>query len=198
MSLLLTFMDLDKLYESKQWLSREMLISNIKNSGKWHYKFYKYSDEQLYRMWERIQSEDEEKAAMQEYHDQIAAEWYDTCTECGVRLNDGGTCPICDDGEEDLYEWLDANGNQIKTQSANTTTSTSSAQQPAKLNTNIVTIVYDYNKHKLRAQADDGIHGIGNVAFPNSLRTKAGQQYEVETLTWNGKNYRVSGDIKPI
>lgn len=23
------------------------------------------------------------------------------CPECGIRLNDGETCPICDDGEED-------------------------------------------------------------------------------------------------
>ena len=67
-----------------------------------------------------------------------------------------------------------------------------------KLGGNVVTIVYDNTKHKLRAQADDGIHGKGYVAFPNNLRTAEGQQYEVETITWNGKNYRVSGNIKPI
>ena len=29
---------------------------------------------------------------------------YKTCDECGTRLNDKGTCPKCDDGEEDLNE----------------------------------------------------------------------------------------------
>ena len=29
---------------------------------------------------------------------------YKTCDECGTRLNDQGTCPKCDDGEEDLNE----------------------------------------------------------------------------------------------
>lgn len=61
---------------------------------------------------------------------------------------------------------------------------------------NIVTIVYDGNR--LRAQADDGKNGKGWVAFPNNLRTKAGQQYEVDGLHWNGKNYRVVGNITPI
>lgn len=61
---------------------------------------------------------------------------------------------------------------------------------------NIVTIVKDSGK--LRAQADDGTHGKGFVAFPVALRNKEGQQYEVETLTWNGKNYRASGKITPI
>lgn len=72
---------------------------------------------------------------------------------------------------------------------------------PKKANTasaskNIVTIVKDSGK--LRAQADDGTHGKGFVAFPVALRNAEGQQYEVETLTWNGKNYRASGKITPI
>ena len=31
---------------------------------------------------------------------------YKTCDNCGTRLNDGGTCPKCDDGEEDMNESL--------------------------------------------------------------------------------------------
>lgn len=31
---------------------------------------------------------------------------YKTCDNCGTRLNDGGTCPKCDDGEEDMDESL--------------------------------------------------------------------------------------------
>lgn len=27
-----------------------------------------------------------------------------TCDRCGIRLNDGGTCPVCDDGEEDYFD----------------------------------------------------------------------------------------------
>ncbi len=197
MNLLLTFMELDRLTESKEWIPRQTLIGNIKAAGKWLYKFEKYSDEQLFRIWERIQKATEAEAAMKEYHDMLGAEQYKTCPECGIRLSDGGLCPACDDNEEDfLYEWLDANGKQIKAQSSSNIVSKS--QATTKTGANVVTIVYDNTKHKLRAQADDGIHGVGNVAFPNDLRTKAGQQYEVETLTWNGKNYRVSGNIKPI
>ena len=63
---------------------------------------------------------------------------------------------------------------------------------------NIVTIVYDVHAHKLRAKADDGVHGYANVAFPNNLRTHEGQQYRVGGLVWNGKNYRVTGSIVAI
>lgn len=65
-------------------------------------------------------------------------------------------------------------------------------------NTNIVTIVYDVKAHKLRAKATDGVHGYANVAFPNNLRTRDGQQYRVGGLIWNGKNYRVTGSIVAI
>ena len=102
MSLLLTFMELDKLYESKQWLDRNTLIDNIKASGNWNYRFEKYSDEQLYRMWERIQKENESEAAMREYHDMVStASQKLTCQDCGANITDGGICPVCDDGEED-------------------------------------------------------------------------------------------------
>ena len=36
------------------------------------------------------------------------------------------------------------------------------------------------------------------VAFPNNLRDRPGSVYEVETLTWNGKNYRAGGKIIKI
>jgi hypothetical protein len=62
----------------------------------------------------------------------------------------------------------------------------------------IVTIYYDSKTHKLRAQADDGEHGPANVAFPNELRTEEGVQYQVDSLIWNGKNYRAAGEITPI
>ena len=102
MSLLLTLMELDKLYESNQWLDRKTLINNIKDSGNWSYRFEKYSDKQLYRMWERIQKENEKIAAMQEYNNlRSASIQKPTCEECGANLTDSGGCPMCDDGEED-------------------------------------------------------------------------------------------------
>jgi hypothetical protein len=55
-----------------------------------------------------------------------------------------------------------------------------------------------WDGNKFRARADDGIHGRANVAFPTALRNHNGQQYEVEDLTWNGKNYRAVGKIRPI
>ena len=63
-------------------------------------------------------------------------------------------------------------------------------------NANIVTIVKDSGK--LRAQADDGEHGVAFVAFPNNLRNTEGQRYKVDKLIWNGKNYRASGNIEAI
>lgn len=202
MSLLLTFMELGKLYESTNRLERSAIIRKIKELGK-EYNFDKYSDEQLYRMLERAQKATEEKAAIQEYSD-LLSKGHDisACVECGATLTDGGLCPVCDDGEETyfdeaLLEWVDSSGKKVNSSVSTAISSTSNLQQ-AKKAENIITIVYDSTKHKLRAQADDGIHGIGYVAFPNDLRTKEGQQYKVETLIWNGKNYRVSGNIEPI
>ena len=60
----------------------------------------------------------------------------------------------------------------------------------------IVTIVSD--KGRLRAMGTDGTNPYAFVAFPNNLRNKEGQQYEVDQLIWNGKNYRVSGNIAEI
>jgi rubrerythrin len=103
MSLLLTFMDLDKLYESSKqpvWLNRHELIDNIKNSGR-NYNFDKYSDAHLYRIWERIQKEDAQKTAEAEYYKLLDIKQQKTCSVCDTRLTDGGKCPVCDIGEED-------------------------------------------------------------------------------------------------
>lgn len=67
---------------------------------------------------------------------------------------------------------------------------------PAIDPTKIVTIVQDSGR--LRAKANDGVHGEAFVTFPNSLRTKEGQQYKVDELNWYGKHYRVSGNIEAI
>lgn len=150
------------------------------------------------------------------------------CKKCERALTDSGYCPVCDIGEEDLDEGIfdvlpDKNSwvmmpqvvnkysnapvpannvNQVTNMSDSVRPSQNQTPQQVTIQTpsnkNIVTIVYDNTAHKFRARADDGIHGEANVAFPNALRLHSGLQYEVEKLIWNGKNYRVSGEITPI
>ena len=97
MSLVLTFMELDKLYEST--LSRQELINNIKASGK-NYNLDNKSDSQLFRIWERIQKEVSNAHHIKKYDDAVKAALRKRCPECNTLLNDGGTCPVCADGEE--------------------------------------------------------------------------------------------------
>jgi len=59
-----------------------------------------------------------------------------------------------------------------------------------------VVIVSDQGR--LRAMGTDGTNPYAFVAFPNHLRNKEGQIYEVDQLIWNGKNYRAVGNIKPL
>jgi hypothetical protein len=201
MSLLLTFLELDKLYEST--MSRQDLINHIKASGR-NYNFNAKSTEQLFRIWEKIQKADNEKAGLRDYNDTIATERRRTCPTCGARVADNGECSKCSEDEldyvfdESITEWLDANGNKIDMVPNQNTSGTSVSTSPPASNKKVVTIVYDVTAHKLRARANDGVHGWANVAFPNNLRTRDGQEYEVDALIWNGKNYRVSGNIKPI
>ena len=96
------FLELNKLYESTElnestWLDRDTIIDNIKSSGK-QYNFEKYSDEQLYRIWQRIQNSETTYS-----HLEVAPERaYDYCDRCDCRKTDGGNCPVCDDGAEDI------------------------------------------------------------------------------------------------
>ena len=99
-------------------MSREQMIAELKKI-KPSYNYDRYEDAQIFRMYQRYvldkntpkgdpvtqqvepttpvekSIEDYEK----EYEDQVG---YKTCDTCGTRLNDMGTCPKCDDGEEDL------------------------------------------------------------------------------------------------
>ncbi len=102
-----------------------------------------------------------------------------------------------------LVEWVNASGKPVSaTTSANTTPSSnqSATTQPAsRAPTNgkyVVTIVS--HGGRLRALATDGTNPAAWVAFPNDLRTVEGQKYEVDQLIWNGKNYRVAGNIVKI
>jgi hypothetical protein len=108
MNLISAFMELDKLNEPgsneglTEGLTRAELISNLKALGK-NYKFDKYSDAQLYRMWERAEADKAVKEE-QDYLNELRSA--DTkkpkCGTCEAELTDGGFCPNCDDGQSDL------------------------------------------------------------------------------------------------
>lgn len=79
--------------------------------------------------------------------------------------------------------------------SSNNTTQPAQTSQPSN-GKYVVTIVS--HGGRLRALATDGTNPAAWVAFPNDLRTVEGQKYEVDQLIWNGKNYRVAGNIVKI
>lgn len=101
-----------------------------------------------------------------------------------------------------LVEWVTGSGQKVNapltttgtsTQAANLTPSSTARTSTGKYKVGIVS-----DKGRLRAMGDDGIHGLAFVAFPNHLREFEGQHYEVDQLIWNGKNYRVAGNIEEV
>ena len=212
MNMFRALMELDKINEMtsisetyNDFGDRQELIAKIKALGR-NYCFDKYSNKQLFKIWQKESSKEAQKRAEEAaYRDFYASKTEKPiCAECGRLLSDVGYCPVCDDGEEELDEdifnslpstisWVTFTGVPVNSAS-NTQPSTNqnSSEKP------IVTIVYDNVARKLRARADDGIHGEANVAFPNALRIRSGLQYEVDELIWNGKNYRVSGNINQL
>ena len=208
MNMFRAFMELDEAYNNRQ-----ALIDDIKKSGK-SYNFDKYTDAQLYRMWQRLQKPKPNKITKEPSHeldldfDIVTHEYCD----CGARLSDAGFCPVCQDGEEDLAEgifdagpvtragFVTASGQKVTLPRRNASMSkptSPAAPNPApSSNKYIVRIVSD--KGRLRALATDGVNPAAWVSFPNDLRQYEGQRYEVDELIWNGKNYRVSGDIIEI
>ena len=189
--------------QEDRWLSREELIAELEKLG-YKYKFDKYSDRQLYSILEKTKAKIESDKALAELeHNKTDVK--PICDDCGSVLADSGICPKCYDGATDLDEGVFDNKpyNMLNWKASSSTQPSSTVSNnnlPKTVNSSkkIVTIFYDPKARKLRAQADDGVNGIANVAFPNNLRTAAGQQYEVDQLVWNGKNYRVSGNIKPV
>ena len=198
MNLFRAFMELDEAYG----VDRQTLINNIKAAGK-NYNFDKYTTEQLYRMWERIKQRPKTKQPEAPKHEldiDFDLPEYTYC-DCGARLTDAGFCPVCDDGEEDLaeelLEWLDSSGKRISLSTPSASAQTASNTQ-VKTTTGKYKVAIVSDHGRLRAMADDGIHGLAYVAFPNNLRQFEGQHYEVDQLIWNGKNYRVAGNIEEV
>ena len=104
MSLLMTFLELDKINESYDAFGdRNELIAKIKATGR-KYDFSKYSNEQLYRIWQRLEAD----IATTHTHSTFTKDSstvceYQSCPECGTTLTDGGFCPQCDDGYDTEY-----------------------------------------------------------------------------------------------
>lgn len=217
MNLFRAFMELDEINEG---LSRQEIISRLRALGK-RYNFDRFPDKQLYGMLRDAEEEKARENTDKKVNHELdldfeSAKDFACCDFCGMRLNDSGQCPTCDLGEEDLNEeafknntssqlteWVTASGKQIKltnnnTLQQNTQPSQSRVAQAQQPNNNkyVVQIVSD--KGRLRALATDGVHPEAWVSFPNHLRQFDGQKYEVDQLIWNGKNYRVAGNIVEI
>ena len=181
----------EKLLTEEEWTSRTEIIAELVNLG-YKYNFDKYSNRQLYSILIKTKAKIEAEKALAELN-QVNDEVKDVCDDCGCFLTDSGVCPKCYDGATDIDEGMF--DSKPRDSWVPMTKSISYGTQSAQ-SANIVTIVND--KGRLRAQADDGTNGPGWCAFPNNLRTHIGQQYKVDNLIWNGKNYRVSGNIEPV
>ena len=198
------FMELDEAYNDRLYF-----IDELKKAGK-NYNFDKYTDAQLYRMAQRLQ---QPRVAVKEPKHELDLDFesdraHDCCDFCSTRLTDFGVCPVCDLGEEDINEgifdkptmssWVSMSSKPTNTV-PNSVQSTTATQTTTNTPTNgkyVVRIVS--HGGRLRALATDGTHPAAFVAFPNDLRQYEGQMYEVDQLIWNGKNYRVAGNIVKI
>lgn len=94
--------------------------------------------------------------------------------------------------------WVSTSGQPVKLNQNNSSTANKipSPTTPAATSKYIVRIVS--HGGRLRALATDGTNPAAFVAFPNNLRKFEGQKYEVDQLIWNGKNYRVAGNITEV
>lgn len=96
-----------------------------------------------------------------------------------------------------MSNWVSAKSGQQVNLKANNAPATNSAAANRPANGKYVVTIVSHNG-RLRALATDGTNPAAWVAFPNDLRTIEGQKYEVDQLIWNGKNYRVAGNIVKI
>lgn len=171
MNLWSTFLDLDKLYEStdeKRWT--DQALDELKNRPR---SYWTEDDWNTYHYCRNANAE-------RDYSDSLDEDFYNF-------------------EPSSTSSWV-AMSQTTKTATAQQSPVVSSASQaPAITHSSgkcVVTIVSD--KGRLRAMGTDGQNPYAFVAFPNNLRNKAGQQYAVDGLVWNGKNYRVVGNISPI
>ena len=89
----------DEMNES--YVSRDQMIDELKRDGR-GYNFNRFTDAQIYKMYQKYIAN---KPQIEDDHtDEYEFVVHAMCDRCGIRLNDGGTCPICDDGEEDYFD----------------------------------------------------------------------------------------------
>jgi hypothetical protein len=118
-----------------------------------------------------------------------------------ANMNEG----IFDSKPVNRSSWLSASGNKINlnnmtaapVQSQPTSAQTQQSPKPHLPSGRYAVRIVSHGG-RLRALATDGVHPAAWVAFPNDLRQFEGQLYEVDQLIWNGKNYRVAGNIIEI
>lgn len=81
-------------------MTRQDIIDSLTRNG-YHYDFDKYGDQQLFRIWQDKQNKisPAERAQMEREFAKIKPR--PKCENCGRPLDDSGTCPVCDQGEED-------------------------------------------------------------------------------------------------
>lgn len=87
--------------------SRDLMIDAMQKVGK-RYNFNKYTDAQIFRMYQKYVLDKPKRIDIEvdaEVDGQDKVE-FPRCEACGIRLNDGGTCPVCDHGEPDMHEDL--------------------------------------------------------------------------------------------
>jgi len=102
-----------------------------------------------------------------------------------------------------LVEWKTSSGDKVTTNASSntsvaTTPATSQQATASQVSSGKYTVRIVTHGGRLRALGTDGVHPAAWVAFPNNLRQRDGQLYEVDQLIWNGKNYRVAGNIVEI
>ena len=103
-----------------------------------------------------------------------------------------------------MSSWVSASGKPVKVNNLSSSSqptsqpnTTPTAAPATSTNKKYRVRIVSYNG-RLRALGTDGTNPAAWVAFPNDLREFEGQLYEVDQLIWNGKNYRVAGNIVEI
>lgn len=86
--------------------SRSSMIQELQDLG-YNYDFDSKTTQQIYRIWQKTGGRlspyaVEQGIAQAEYEDSLRPE-KPKCENCGIYLDESGTCPICDQGEEDYF-----------------------------------------------------------------------------------------------
>ena len=104
MNMFRAFMELDKLNEVTSTADKTRLdyINKLKSIGR-NYNFDRFSTKQLQAMWlKELAKEIEAQNKVKVQAAVKSSRKYRYCADCGNTLTDGGYCPACDDGAEDL------------------------------------------------------------------------------------------------